>query len=296
MSASTTNPAEPPIAEYHRALAGEHRRIPRGILAIALLLAGMLLAGLATSQLAVVAGALLGDDRETTLALTQAANSLALALLIPLSMLIQRLLYGIPARSLHSVASRFRFGLLGRTVVLAGPLWVVVILLSSTIPDAVPWSAAGLVAMFVITLVLTPLQAAGEEYGLRGLVFRVTGSWTRGARAGLVLGIAVSSVLFVAIHLSGDPWRNLYYLAPAISFALITWRTGGLEVSITVHALNNALLFLYELVMHSAFPSLTERASDAGSALLLIPAAGLLVITAAVWIGTRRAPRDSLPR
>lgn len=59
--------------------------------------------------------------------------------------------------------------------------------------------------LLATTLLLTLLQALGEEYGLRGLVFRVAGSRGRGPRTALVLGVLVSSVTLAVIHLSTDP-------------------------------------------------------------------------------------------
>ncbi|SDD67270.1 Membrane protease YdiL, CAAX protease family [Auraticoccus monumenti] len=274
-------------------LAGDERRIGRGVLAILLLLGGMLVLGFLVSQGAALVDQQLGRTNPTwggtdVTPVYQAGNMLSLALLVPWSAIIHRWLYRVPAASLHSVSSRFRFEVLGRAVVLVTPLWVLVVVTSTAVPDQVPWSPADLVTMFALTIILTPLQSAGEEYGLRGLVFRVAGSWSRGPRAGLVVGVLVSSVVFVGLHLSSDPWRNLYYLAPAVSFAIITWRTGGLEVAVAVHALNNTLLFLFDTLMHSDFPSLQER-STGGDALLLVPTGALAVITAAVWWRTRRS-------
>ena len=284
----------PPGVEYHRVLAGSERRIGRGVLAILLLVVGMLVLGFLVSQTAALVDQQLGRTNPTAggtdvTPVHQAGNMLSLALLLPWSAVIQRWLYGVPGTSLHSVASRFRFDVFGRAVVFATPLWVLVVVVSTAVPDQVPWSSADLVAMFAVTIILTPLQAAGEEYGLRGLVFRVAGSWSRGPRAGLVVGILVSSVLFVALHLSPDPWRNLYYLAPALSFAIITWRTGGLEIAVAVHALNNTLLFGFDTVLHSDFPSLQERSAGGGNALLLVPTGALAVITTVVWWRTRQA-------
>lgn len=284
----------PPGVEYHRVLAGSKRRIGRGILAIALLLIGMVVFGWLTSQGAVLIDTAMGRTNPTdggtdVTPAFQAGNMVALALLVPWSMAIQRWLYNVPGASLHSVASRFRFDLFGRAILFAGPLWVLVIVLSAVPGKPVMWNSGDLIGMFVVTMLITPLQAAGEEYGLRGLVFRVAGSWTSGRRSGLLLGMAISSLIFVAIHLSPDPWHNLYYLAPAVSFAIITWRTGGLEVAVVVHALNNLMLFLFNIVMHAHFPSLQERSSEGGSALQLIPAGAVLELAGVVWVATRRA-------
>ncbi|MDP9793066.1 membrane protease YdiL (CAAX protease family) [Catenuloplanes nepalensis] len=50
--------------------------------------------------------------------------------------------------------------------------------------------------------------------GVRGLIFRVVGSWTRSARAGPVAGVLVSSVLCTAIHGATDPYLIVRYFVP----------------------------------------------------------------------------------
>lgn len=56
-----------------------------------------------------------------------------------------------------------------------------------------------------------------------------------------------------------------------------------------MHALNNTLLFGFDTVLHSDFPSLQERSAGGGNALLLVPTGALAVITTVVWWRTRRA-------
>ncbi|MFC7584491.1 CPBP family intramembrane glutamic endopeptidase [Nonomuraea antimicrobica] len=182
-----------------------------------------------------------------------AANLISIALMIPWSMCVQRWLYGVRGASLHSVRSAFRPAVFGRAALTLVPIWALYMtgffLLSPYTQGS--WRFADLVAVFVITLLLSPLQAAGEEYGYRGLAFRVAASWGRGPRTALVLGLAVSSVLFAAIHLSTDPWLNGYYLTLGVTFGLITWRTGGLETAIVIHAANNTLAYLLMIVTHA---------------------------------------------
>ena len=60
------------------------------------------------------------------------------------------------------------------------------------------WSVVDLLVMFAVTIVIVPLQSAGEEYGYRGLVFRVAASWGRGPRSALVLGVAVYPATWLA--------------------------------------------------------------------------------------------------
>ncbi|MGB7314160.1 MAG: CPBP family intramembrane glutamic endopeptidase [Nodosilinea sp.] len=215
----------------------------------------------------------------------------SLALIIPWSMVIQRWLYGVPGPSLHSVVSRFRFDVFGWALLLFSPVWIVVNMLGALLtPDAQgSWSHTDLIGVFIGTLLLTPLQAAGEEYGLRGLVFRVAGSWARGSQAGLVIGVLVSSVVFTAIHASTDPYINVWYFVLAAGLALITWRSGGIEIAVVLHAvLNTVSLIGATLLRVDLGTVIQDRSAGVGSPYQLVPTLTVVVITAVVWWRTRR--------
>jgi membrane protease YdiL (CAAX protease family) len=134
------------------------------------LFAGLIvLAQACLAAAAVIDSQLLGRTGFTPLQF--AAGSASLALLIPYSMWLQRWLYGVPARSLHSVTGSFRFGVFGRALVIFGPLVLIVMSAGFFVPDdRISWSTADLIAFFIIGMTLTPLAAAGEEYGVRGLM------------------------------------------------------------------------------------------------------------------------------
>ncbi|WP_424530046.1 lysostaphin resistance A-like protein [Sphaerisporangium viridialbum] len=292
----------PSGAPYHRVLAGEKRRIGRGILALVLLLVGLFGFGGVLSALGSAIDEALGrvnpiaGGTEFT-PIFQAANLISIALMIPWSMFIQRWLYGVKGSSLHSVLSAFRPAVFGRAVLTLVPIWVLymtVFFLLSPYTEG-SWQFSDLVGVFVITLLLTPLQSAGEEYGYRGLAFRVAASWGRGPRTALVLGLAVSSVLFAAIHLSTDPWLNVYYLTLGVTFGLITWRTGGLETSVVIHAANNMLAYLMMIVTHADPLAGSDRSAGAGSIVMLIPCVLLVAITAVIWARTRRTGPSLTP-
>ncbi|MEU9830357.1 type II CAAX endopeptidase family protein [Streptosporangium sp. NPDC048047] len=284
-------PRVPAGVEYHRVYAGGKRRILRGILAIVLLFAGLIgFAQLFLIGAAVIDERLLGRTGFTPL--QQAAGALSLAVLIPYSMLLQRLLYGVPAGSLHSVSGRFRFGVLGRSLLAFGPLLLLVVSIGFfLIPgEAVPWTAADLVAFIIISALLSPLAAAGEEYGLRGLMFRVVGGWTRGARSGAILGVIVTTVLFSLFHGTLDPYLLTSYLVLFSALAIVTWRTGGLEVAVVLHAIYNATAFVLATALHLDLGgALGSRGEAVGSAENLVPSAGIAVITAIVWWTTRKS-------
>lgn len=280
----------PPGVEYHRVYAGDQRRILRGAVTVVLLFAGLI--GFAQAFLAAAAhiDAQLGRTGFTPL--QHAAGALALALLIPYSMLLQRLLYGVPAGSLHSVAGRFRFAVLGRSLLAFGPLLVVVVaVVGFLLPgETSPWTTPDLVALFVVGVVLTPLAAAGEEYGLRGLMFRAVGSWTRGARSGALLGIVVTTIVFSLFHGTLDPYLLASYLVLFSTTAYVTWRTGGLETAVVLHAVYNMTALLLATTLHVDLGGeLGSRAQAQGSAVNLLPGAGLLVAAAVVGWTTRRS-------
>jgi membrane protease YdiL (CAAX protease family) len=279
---------------YHLVLTGERRRIGRGILAIVLLHAGLLGFGAAFAQLGGQIDLLLGRDSVVTggtefTPVTMATTFASTALLIPWSMLIQRWLYGVKGSSLHSVLQVFRPAVLGRAVLFLAPVWAVYMTVLAVLEPspAGSWTVADLLFMFAVTIVVVPLQTAGEEYGYRGLIFRVAASWGRGPRSALVLGVVVSAVLFATIHLSTDVWLNVQFLAVGVAFALITWRTGGLETAVVLHAANNVFGLLLALVLHADLGASTDRSSGVGSVVFVIPVVLLAIITSVIWYRTR---------
>ena len=94
-----------------------------------------------------------------------------------------------------------------------------------------------------MAVVLTPLQAAGEEFFFRGWILQNVGSWFPNRGAGLIAGTVVSVVAFSAAHGSPDPWVLASLAVFATTACLVTWRTGGLEAAIAIHAVNNVGVF-----------------------------------------------------
>jgi len=280
----------PDGVEYHRVFAADDRRVVRGVVAIVLLLAGLVgFAQLFLSLAAVIDVEILGRTGFTPM--QQAAGALSLGVLIPYSMLLQRVIYGVPFRSLHSVTGRFRFGVFGRAVLVVGPLVLIAmsVLTMMGTNEPIPWTTADLVAFFVIGMVLTPLAAAGEEYGFRGLMFRVVGGWGKRAGVGAVAGIATTTVLFSLIHGSLDPYILTSYLVLFASLGIITWRTGGLEIAVALHGVYNVTALVLGTTLHVDLGGeLSSRSDTSGSMANLIPSAALVLVTAAVWWTTRR--------
>jgi membrane protease YdiL (CAAX protease family) len=277
-------PGVPASVEYHRLLVTQKRRVLRGLLTIVLLIVGLIgFAQLFLLAAQTMDSQLLGRNGFTPL--QQAAGALSLAALIPYSMLLQRVLYGVPARTLHSVAGRLRFGVLGRAMLTFGPVLVIVMAIGLVEPaPTASWTTPDLVAFFLIGVLLIPLAAAGEEYAFRGLMFRVVGSWPRGSSWGAAIGILATTAFFTLFHGSFDPFILTSYLVLFGSLAIITWRTGGLEVAIVLHAVYNATVLVLATSLHLDLGgALSSRAEADGSPLTLIPSLALIAITAVVW-------------
>jgi uncharacterized protein len=291
-----------PGVEYHRVLAGERRRVGRGILAITLLVGGMFAFILAFYYLGSWVDGLLspggpGDDDRVLTPVAHAAGLIATALVAPWSMVIQRWLYGVRGASLTSVVSRFRFGLFGKALLTVGPALVLAFALAEqTTPQGTSaWLPSDAIWLLVASLLLLPLQCAGEEYGLRGLVFRVAASWGRGRRTSLLLGIGVSSLVFSAIHTTGNPMWNVFYLVFSVTTAYITWRTGGLEVAIVMHAVVNTLSFLFWIALNADLAERLDRSAPVSPTLLVTSCLVFVGAAVVVWLRTRSSGPATTP-
>lgn len=281
--------------EYHRGLTSGRRRVARGIVAIVVLLVGFF----AFSTAAVMGASLieaqrglrtpaLGGGDYTPLYHLAAFGSIAV--LIPWSMLLQRWFYGVDGATLHSVVSRFRFDLFGRAFLVLAPVVLVVLVVDSWLAPAAQGSLSrdAALAIFVISLLVVPLQGAAEEYGLRGLVFRIAASWGRGPRTALVLGLLVSASAFTVMHVATDPWLNLWYFVFGVANGIIVWRTGGLEVAVVLHAAYNALGCALAVVLGTDLAVTGDRRAGATGAAMLVPIVCWVTIAAVIWVGTIR--------
>lgn len=143
----------------------------------------------------------------------------------------------------------------------------------------------------LIILILTPVQAAAEEYVFRGLFAQAIGSWVRFAPIGWV----ITTAFFVAGHVY-DVWGLLSVGAFGFAAAIVVSRTGGLEAGIAMHSVNNVASFL---VLASGVQGTTVNPTTSSSDLAgnLFGVALALATTAAwvLWID-RLAKRRSLAR
>jgi membrane protease YdiL (CAAX protease family) len=222
-------------------------------------------------------------DAASPLSLVIALGSVAL--LLP-SALIGQLAAGLrPLGVRHSVAFRIRWRWFAVSLVPALVIVAVGLGIPSVVWLAMGWAPfgafttdPGLFAICAaIILVVTPLQAAAEEYVFRGLLAQSLGSWVRFAPIGWI----VTTMLFVSGHVY-DYWGLLSVGAFGFGAAIIATRTGGLEAGIALHSVNNISSFL---VLASGVQGFTVNPTEGSDDLPTnLFGVGLALLTTAAWV------------
>jgi membrane protease YdiL (CAAX protease family) len=224
------------------------------------------------------------------------ANNLALAAAIPLAGLTAWAVFGQRPRWISSIAGGFRWGLFWRFVAVAVPILLVSVGVETLLagPPQLVWNADSWFLIIAI-LLTTPLQAAGEEYGTRGLLARSIGSWFSSARVGLVVATVVTSVVFMLLHGAGDPWLNGYYFTVGVACSVLVWKTGGLEAGIALHVVNN--LIGEVTIPFGGLEGMFDRQAGAAGPEILIQVFFTVALVAAQLLVARRLriPQSAAP-
>jgi membrane protease YdiL (CAAX protease family) len=185
-----------------------------------------------------------------------AATNLWWALAIPTVCAIVWRVHRLSPRWLLSVVACFRWrwfaACLGLSLVtLAVTAWVSAVLPSqgsATVDMAGhlnPWTSQVRDFLLVIVL-LTPLQAAGEEFVFRGYLAQAVGTLGRrfSERTRAVIVVVIPAFLFGLAHGIG---QDVPVFFDRFCFGLVAGTlvllTGGLEAGIAMHVLNNFLAF-----------------------------------------------------
>jgi len=229
-----------------------------------------------------------------------AFDMLSLVILIPAVLLAVLVTGPRPIGYLSSVAGRLRVGWLARMAALSFAVFIVTIGGSVVIGEmtdpadvSAPHVSTRAIVAIGLVLLLTPFQAAAEEYVFRGYLLQLVGSWTRFA----IIPVLVSVPLFVAGH-TYEWWGLVDVGIFGLTAAVLTIRTGGLEAGIAAHTANNVVLFVFDaLGMFSATDD-----SDAGPA-DLIPTviSSVMLLVLVEWAARRyglqrtRAPIPAPP-
>jgi CAAX protease family protein len=169
--------------------------------------------------------------------------NLSLIVLIPLAGLSIWIVHRIRPRYLSSVAGGIRWRWLLRCSLVVLPLWLAYMALGLVVAPPESSRPDDWLALLIIVLIMTPFQAAGEEYFFRGWIMQNIGAWFARPIVGLVVSVAVSTVVFAAAHGSPDPWILGSIGCLAVAAGIAAYRTGGLEAGIAMHAVNNLLAF-----------------------------------------------------
>lgn len=227
------------------------------------------------------------------------SNNLTLASLIVVAILIHRLVFRQSSGWLSSVAGRFRWALTARWILVCAPIYLAVLgvelAVSGTADLAIRPDTWFLLASVLLT---TPLQAAGEEFAIRGLLGRAIGSAFAAERTGFVVQAVVTGVVFTSLHGAGDPWLNLFYFCFGVIASVLVWRTGGLEAAVALHVVNNLAGLI--VVPFTGLDGLFDRDAGAGSPWILLQlavvagAAGLIVWQAK-YLGLPTAAAPAAP-
>jgi uncharacterized protein len=173
---------------------------------------------------------------------------LSLSLMIPVIWLLVRVIHGLKPGWTTSVRPRFRWGLFA--VALAASfiaMFARVLVSAALLPvgseeipttELVPWSNTVRDFLLIIFL-LTPFQAAAEEYVFRGYLTQAFGGWF-GAKLSRVVAVLGPALLFAIAHgLNQDLPVFFDRFAFGVVAGILVQITGGLEAGIAAHILNN---------------------------------------------------------
>jgi membrane protease YdiL (CAAX protease family) len=185
--------------------------------------------------------------------------NLALAGLIPVTWLIVRYLHRMRPRWLMSVRPgirwRFFWACFGLAVVAMLAQGVVGTLLPNDPNDldASPNQITSrIVALGLVVLFTTPLQAIGEEYAFRGYAMQAFGALSRRPWVAIV----ISAVLFALAHGIQNAPLFLDRFTFGLMAGYVVYRTGGLEAGIALHIWNNLVAFSVALLLGNIDDSL----------------------------------------
>lgn len=219
--------------------------------------------------------------------LSLAYLNLTLASAIPIVWLCQRAFHGLKPRWLSSVRPRLRWGFLFACVGMAVVALIATVLVSIALPgqnldeggSLNGWSPE--IRDFILVIVLlTPFQAAGEEYLFRGYLTQAFGGLFRSR----VVAVVGPALLFALAH---GLCQSVPVFFDRFAFGLVAGvlviLTGGLEAAIAMHVLNNFLAYGFAL----AFSDLATALNPTGGSWWQIPVTltqSLVYLAGAVWL------------
>lgn len=245
------------------------------VMLIVLIIAMVVITAISTGSIAELDD-LAMDDLTQPLPFT--FGMLSIALMMPAVLLAVPVVGRRPIGTTISVAGRMRWGLLGQALLVTFGCLLVLLAITFALDPVTPRLVGGLSGALIMAglgILITPFQAAAEEFAFRALPMQVLGAWLRSPIWGILLPVP----LFVLGHgysIQGQLEVGLF----AVLAGYLTWRTGGLEAAIGLHVVNNLVLTLISTV-GLADPNLTEiswgTAAMSGG-YTLVAAGGILLL------------------
>lgn len=210
---------------------------------------------------------------------------------IPAVLLTVWLVHGLHPGWASSVVRRLRWGWLLTCLGLSVIALVATLVVSALVPAEAgaelggglnEWTSTTRDFLLVV-LVLTPLQAAGEEYAFRGYLAQAVGT----VLSSRVVVVVVPAVLFALAHGAQDPPVFVDRLAFGLVAGFLVVATGGLEAAIAMHVLNNLLAFGLTL----AFGDMASALDPTGGSWWSLPVTltqSLVYLGVVLWVARRR--------
>jgi uncharacterized protein len=223
-------------------------------------------------------------------------GDLVIIAFIPAVLLSTWIVHRVRPGFVSSVAGRIRWRWLLRSAAVLTPLLLIYLAISFLLDPPQSVRPAEWVVLLVMVLVLTPFQAAAEEYVFRGWIPQQLGAWLPWPRVTLVVATVVSAGGFAVLHGSADPWVLIDLVAFAVAASVITWRTGGLESAIALHAINNLAIGVLVLTFggwEESFVSPGTTGNPVGASVAVVMQCGAVAL---VWWQARRAGVERLHR
>lgn len=225
--------------------------------------------------------------------------NLGWAVAIPAVWLVARALHGQTPGWIASVVGGIRWRWLLTCLGLSVLALAATVVMASVLPDQGasgvemsgdlnPWTSAAR-DFLLVTLLLTPLQAAGEEYVFRGYLAQAFGGVAArfGPRVSATVAVVVPALLFALAHGLGQDVPTFFdRFAFGLVAGVLVLLTGGLEAGIAMHVLNNFLAFGLAL----SFGDMTEALNPSGGTWWSIPVTltqSFAYLGLAVWAARR---------
>lgn len=218
---------------------------------------------------------------------------LMLATLIPAAGLATWAVHRIRPGFVSSVVGRLRWRWLLRCTLVVFPVWVLYLGVTTLLDPPTPGRPAQWGLLLALAVVVTPFQAAGEEYLFRGWLVQNVSGYFRHPMVGLVVSTVVSAGLFSLAHGSLDPWVIASISTLAVAACYANWRVGGLEAGIALHLVNNVTVGVLTTTIGGYADAFVSEETT-GTAMEVV--VGVLVHAIAVALILWQARRSPLAR